>query len=101
MRALLAAALLVACASEPGAGRDYTLTACPTPAELAGIVGNSVCDRGVGFSPRFVSQNACEAEAGLPRDSTQRCSHPNRDPCPMSSPHLFFCTYESIAQALR
>ena len=99
MRALLAAALLAACASEPGAGRDYTLTACPTP-QLGGVSGPSVCDRGIGFSPRFVSFNACETEAGLPLDSTQRCSHPNRDPCP-GSQYRFFCTYESIAQALR
>ena len=101
MRALVAAALLVGCASEPGAGRDYTLVACPSSAELSSIVGNGVCDRGVGFSPRFVSWNACEAEAGLALDSTQRCSHPNRDPCPAPSPPLFFCTYESIAQGLR
>ena len=92
--------LVAGCASEPGAGRDYTLVACPSSAELAGIVGNSVCDRGVGFSPRFVSLNDCETEAGLALDSTQRCSHPSPNPCPASL-RLFFCTYESVAQALR
>jgi hypothetical protein len=100
MRSVAFVLILVACAPEPGADRDYTLTACPSPAELAQVTGSQVCDRGVGFVPRFRSWDDCFEEA-RGTGKLVGCSHPNRDPCPASSPHLFFCSYASIAAAGR
>ena len=101
MRALLAAALLVACASEPGAGRDYTLTACPTPAELGSVSPLEVCDLGAGAMPRFVSVRDCAAMAG--RDWSRvvggSCAHPSAAVCASSSPRVFLCTYTDVVNA--
>jgi hypothetical protein len=101
MRALVAAALLVACASEPGAGRDYTLVACPTATDLGSVSPLEVCDLGVGATPRFVSVRDCAAMAG--RDWSRvvdgSCAHPSAAVCASSFPRVFLCTYSDVAGA--
>lgn len=100
MRALLAAALLVACASEPGAGRDYTLTTCPTPAELGSVSPLEVCDLGAGAMPRFVSVSDCATMAG--RDASALtgwgCAHPSAQVCATSMPRVVLCTLADVVR---
>lgn len=69
MRLLVALAMLVfaaaACGDDP-ADRDYTAEACPTPVadpDAGPVATRDVCDRGRGYSPRFVSVSACMEEA--------------------------------------
>jgi hypothetical protein len=65
MRYLVAALLVAACAPEEGAVRDYSLAACPPPwgPEVTNPVDRlTVCDRGAGASPRFVTLAACQSE---------------------------------------
>lgn len=65
-RALLALALAaVACGSDDPAGRDYTDAACPSAAASVPPEDRTVCDRGRGQSPRYVSIDACLAELRL------------------------------------
>lgn len=53
---------VAACSEDDPASRDYADTACPAPippdpGEPLGIEG--VCDRGRGYSPRYVTIQAC------------------------------------------
>lgn len=101
VRALLAAALLVACSSE----RDYSLTACPARVAAAGDL-DEACDRGSGESPRFVTLDACALEVGrndlAGRPRSYSCSHPNRSVCAVSSgfPRVL-CTIDDVIAAPR
>ena len=102
MRVAVLLLLLAGCAPE----RDYTLTVsdCPSEASLDRI-GQLICDRGVGNSPRFVSFGDCEVEAGASRGSVMAsgnsCSHPGARICPQYMRAPIFCTYDSIASAAR
>jgi len=64
---VIAATLFAGCADDLAA-RDYTAEACPTPPppEAAPLADpRSVCDRGRGQSPRFVTIRACLDEMRL------------------------------------
>ena len=65
MRDLFAALVVAACAPDDTAARDYSLTACPPPwgVETGDVFARrTVCDRGAGAAPRFVTLAACQAE---------------------------------------
>lgn len=68
--ACLAALLLGlgACGTDDPTGRDYTAEACPSPVaapDASPVDARDVCDRGRGYSPRFVTIEACLAELRL------------------------------------
>ena len=62
-RVAVLALVLVGCGDDLSA-RDYSDTACPM-AVVPTSYAPDVCDRGVGYSPRYVAVEACLAELHL------------------------------------
>lgn len=79
----LAATLLVACADDL-ATRDYTVSVCP--ARPPAGQSPTLCDRGAGASPRFVTVTACIDELMLrvPETWGLGSTHPDSERCAAS-----------------
>lgn len=105
MRTILAVAFLaLACGADADPPRDYTYAgACPAPVSptMFNRVVPTVCDRGVGYSPRFVTIETCAAEGGVSIPAVVSTvnaepSHPARLRCFQGMPQVDLFTYDDV-----
>jgi hypothetical protein len=77
--AALLVVALTACAPDPmEPQRDYTLTVCPGRVDPT---DTAVCDRGVGYTPRFVTLGQCFADLSASEGSLRESAHPSYTRC--------------------
>lgn len=110
MRTLLAIAFLaLACGTDADTPRDYTYTgACPAPISPTMFTQGvpAVCDRGIGYSPRFVTIETCADEGGVAVPAmvggyNADPSHPAYLRCFQSTPQVAMFTFDDVRLRLR